>query len=46
MTVHTLVTALPDPEILRARCRALALLDSRPGKRRDPARSIRSDGIS
>ncbi|NVI29625.1 hypothetical protein EK410_09700 [Streptomyces sp. CAI-17] len=28
MTVHTLVTALPDPEVLRARCRALALLDA------------------
>ncbi|WP_242548224.1 hypothetical protein [Streptomyces sp. SCA2-2] len=28
MTVHTLVTALPDPELLRARCRALALLDA------------------
>ncbi|WP_424712251.1 hypothetical protein [Kitasatospora acidiphila] len=27
MTVHELVSALPDPDVLRARCRALALLD-------------------
>ncbi|MGK5640721.1 hypothetical protein ACSNOK_20755 [Streptomyces sp. URMC 126] len=28
MTVQTLVTALPDPDVLHARCRTLALLDS------------------
>ncbi|MFJ7785623.1 hypothetical protein [Streptomyces fungicidicus] len=28
VTVHTQVTSLPDPEVLRARCRALALLDA------------------
>ncbi|MEU8924270.1 hypothetical protein AB0D10_25565 [Kitasatospora sp. NPDC048545] len=27
MNVHELVTVLPDPGVLRARCRALALLD-------------------
>ncbi|SEL99359.1 hypothetical protein [Streptacidiphilus jiangxiensis] len=27
MTVHDLVTALPEPDVLRARCQALALLD-------------------
>ncbi|MFF2523822.1 hypothetical protein [Streptomyces liangshanensis] len=28
MTVHALVALLPDPDVLRARCRALALLDA------------------
>ncbi|MFC4327676.1 hypothetical protein ACFPC0_07510 [Streptomyces andamanensis] len=28
MTVHTLVALLPDPGVLRVRCRALALLDA------------------
>jgi len=28
MTVHALVASLPDPDVLHARCRALALLDA------------------